>query len=192
MPPFFPQVTGTFRLEEPPALRRFSTSLVGMALVTGVVLRLGWALAFTQGPSDSLFFAGAIFALRFIGLFGMAALHLGNFTLRHWTWRAPAFAAVEAAAEALTSLALIAVHREPLGSARATFGDWPEMASGTLFWRLTAVIAFSLLLAGVVQLVRYLLLKRAHRGHTVAAVHHERPTEQRVSDAGPSRPRPPE
>lgn len=184
MPPFFPQVTGTFRLEEPPALRRFSMSLVEMALVTGVVLRLGWALAFTQGPADSLLFAGAIFAFRFIALFGMAALHLGNYTLRHWVWRAPAFAAVEAAAEALTSLGLIALHREPLGSARATYADWPAMASGTLVWRLAAVVAFSLLLAGVVQLVRYRLLKRAHREHTVAAVHHERAPEARGHDHG--------
>jgi signal transduction histidine kinase len=191
MPPFFPQVTGTFRLEEPPALRRFSMSLVEMALVTGVVLRLGWALAFTQGPSDSLLFAGAVFALRFIALFGMAALHLGNFTLRHWVWRAPLFAAVEALAEALTSLGLIALHREPLGSARATFADWPAMASGTLFWRLAAVIAFSLLLAGVVQLVRYSLLKRAHRDHTVAAVHHERPSEPRGAEPGGREPRSP-
>jgi signal transduction histidine kinase len=183
MPPFFPQVTGTFRLEEPPALRRFSMSLVEMALVTGIVLRLGWALAFTQGPSDSLLFAGAVLALRFIALFGMAALHLGNFTLRHWVWRAPTFAVVEALAESVTSLGLIALHREPMGSARATFDDWPEMALGTLFWRLAAVVAFSLLLAGMVQLVRYRLLKRAHRDRMVAAVHHERPLEQRPGDS---------
>lgn len=173
MPPFFPQVTATFRLEEPRTLRRFSMSVAGMAVVTGVVLRVFWAFVFTIGPNDSLAFAGGMFALRFIALFGMAALHLGNFTLRHWVWRAPAFAAIEAAAESVTALGLIALHREPLGSARATFADWPEMASATLFWRVVAVVAFALLLAGVVQLVRYSLLKRAHRDHTVAAVHHE-------------------
>lgn len=173
MPPFFPQVTGTFRLEEPRALRRFSMRIVGMAVITGVALRLFWALVFTVGPNDSLVFAGGMFALRFIALFGMAALHLGNFTLRHWVWRAPAFAAIEAAAESVTALALIAMQLEPLGSARATYSDWPELASGALFWRVFAVVAFALLLAGVVQLVRYFLLKRAHRDHTVAAVHHE-------------------
>lgn len=173
MPPFFPQVTATFKLEEPRALRRFSMSIVGMAVATGVVLRLFWALVFTMGPEDSLLFAGGMFALRFIVLFGTAALHLGNFTLRHWLWRAPTFAVIEAVAESITALALIAMHREPLGSARATFADWPEMASGTLFWRVIAVVAFALLLAGVVQLVRYRLLKHAHRDHTVAAVHHE-------------------
>ena len=81
MPPFFPHVTGTFKLEEPPALRRFSMSIVEMALVTGVVLRLFWALAILTGPNDSLVFAGGVFALRLILLFGMAALHLGNYTL---------------------------------------------------------------------------------------------------------------
>jgi len=171
MPPFFPQVTGTFKIEEPPALRRFSMSIVEMALVTGVVLRLFWAVVITTGPNDSLAFAGGMFALRLIILFGMAALHLGNYTLRHWLWRAPAFAALEAVAEALTSLALIALHVEPLGSARATFADWPQMASGTLLWRVVAVVAFALLLAGVVQVVRYLLIKRAHRDHTVTAIH---------------------
>ncbi|HEX4935186.1 MAG TPA: hypothetical protein VFV33_18505 [Gemmatimonadaceae bacterium] len=173
MPPFFPQITGTFKLEEPPAFRRFSMSIIGMALVTGVALRLFWALVLTQGPNDSLVFAGVMFALRLIVLFAMITLHLGNFTLRHWLWRAPLFAVIEAAAESLTSLALIALHREPLGSARATFADWPAMASSTLFWRVVAVSAFALILAGVVQLVRYQLLKRAHRDHTFDAVHHE-------------------
>lgn len=173
MPPFFPQVTATFHIDERKSLRRFSMSLAGMAVVTGVVLRLFWALVFTMGPNDSLVFAGGMFALRFIVLFGMATLYLGNFTLHHWLWRAPAFAAIEAVAESLTSLGLIALHLEPLGSARATFADWPEMASGTLFWRVVAVVTFALILAGVVQLVRYTLLKREHRDHTVAAVHHE-------------------
>jgi len=173
MPPLFPQVTGTFKLEEPPALRRFSMSIVGMAVVVGVGLRLFWALVITQGPNDSLVFAGGMFALRLIILFGMATLHLGNFTLKHWVWRAPAFAAIEAVAESVTALGLIMVHREPLGSARATLADWPSIASGTLLWRVASVVAFAILLAGVVQLVRYLLLKRARRDHTIAAVHHD-------------------
>ncbi|MEO6445608.1 MAG: hypothetical protein ABIZ91_08225 [Gemmatimonadaceae bacterium] len=171
MADFFPHVTGAFKLEEPPAIRRFSMSIIEMALVTGVVLRLFWAVAITSAPNDSLYVAGALFATRLIILFGMAALHLGSYTLRQWVWRAPAFALLEGIAESLTSLALIALHREPMGSARATFTDWPGMATGTLFWRLIAVVAFATLLAGVVQSVRYFLLKRAHRDHTVAAVH---------------------
>lgn len=173
MAPLFPQVTGTFKLEEPPAFRRFSMSIVAMAVLTGVVLRLFWAYVLTEGPNDSLVFAGGMFALRLIVLFGMVALHLGNYTIKHWVWRAPAFAVIEGIAEALTALLLISLNREPLGSARATMDDWPAIASGTVFWRIVAVVAFSLLLAGVVQVVRRLLLKRDHRGHTVDAVHHE-------------------
>ncbi|MEP7383258.1 MAG: hypothetical protein ABI910_16320 [Gemmatimonadota bacterium] len=180
MPPLFPQVTGTFKLAKPPALRRFSMSIVGMAVTVGIVLRLFWALVITEGPNDSLVFAGTMFAVRLIVLFGAVAVHLGNFTLRHWVWRAPTFAALEAVAEAATALVLITVQREPMGSARATLADWPSIASGTLFWRVTTVVAFTILLAGVVQLVRYLLLKRAHRDHTVTAVHHE-VTEQHKS-----------
>ena len=176
MAPFFPAITGTFKLEEPPAIRRFSMSIVAMALVTGVFLRLFWAVVFTQGPNDSLVFAGAMFAVRLILLFGMTALHLGNYTLRHWLWRAPLFAVLEAVAESLASLALIAMRAEPMGSSRATSDDWPSMASSTLFWRVIAVGAFALVLAGVVQLVRYQLLKRAHRDHTFSAVHHDAST----------------
>ena len=65
---------------------------------------------------------------------------------------------------------------EPMGSARATFDDWPSMATSTLFWRVVAVGVFALILAGVVQLVRYQLLKRAHRDHTFSAVHHDAST----------------
>ena len=43
----------------------------------------------------------------------------------------------------------------------------------TLFLRVSAVVTFALVLAGVAQSVRYVLLKRAHRGHTVAAIHHD-------------------
>jgi hypothetical protein len=35
------------------------------------------------------------------------------------------------------------------------------------------IAIFSLLLAGIVQLVRYILLRRGHRTHTLEAVHHE-------------------
>lgn len=170
---FFPHVTVARALEEPPALRRFSMSGPAMALSTGVALRAFWAFVFVLGPAGSLPFAAAMFTLRFLLLFGMTALHLGNYTVRHWLWRAPAFAAMEGIAEALASLGLIALGRERVGSDRATWADWPGLASGTLFWRVVAVVAFAAVLAAVVQVVRYRLLRRAHRDHTVDAVHHE-------------------
>lgn len=160
MTPFFPHVTGTFKIEETPAFRRFTMSIIEMALVTGVVLRLGRALALTTGPNNNVLFLAAAVAAGLIWLCGMATLHLGNYTLPRWLWRAPAFVVFEAMAESLTSLALIAMHREPVGSARATFADWPALTASTFFWRIVALLLYSLVLAGVVQLVRYLLARR--------------------------------
>jgi hypothetical protein len=40
-----------------------------------------------------------------------------------------------------------------------------------MLWRLGTVVVFSVLLAGVVRLVRYTLLRREHRMHTAVAVH---------------------
>jgi hypothetical protein len=173
MTSFFPRHTVTWKIEEPPAFRRLSLSLIEMAAITGVLLRLYRALALTHAPADSWAYLGGTFAIGAVFLLGMATLHLGNYPLRHWTWRAPAFAAVEAIAESATSLLLIALHREPVGTARATFSDWPRLALDMLFWRLIVLVLFAVVLAGVVQLVRRVLLRRDHREHTVTAVHDE-------------------
>ena len=173
MSKYFPHHTDNWKIEEPPAFRRLSLSLLEMAAITGIVLRLYRSVALTHAPSDSWVYLGATFAAGAIFLAGMTTLHLGNFPLRQWTWRAPAFAAVEAVAESLTSLALISLRREPLGTSRAAFSDWPRIALDVLFWRLTTLIIFAVVLAGVVQLVRYALLRRDHRTHTVDAVHDE-------------------
>jgi hypothetical protein len=170
MSPFFPQATAEFRIEEPPAFRKFTMSIAEMAVVTGVLFRLYRALAMTAGPTNWAYFAGA-FALGVLFILGMATLHLGNFPLHRWLWRAPVFAAIEAAAESLTSLALIFAHREPIGSERAHPHDWLEIVGRTFLWRLVGVCLFALLLAGVVQFVRYMLLRREHRLHTAVAVH---------------------
>ena len=170
---FFPQVTGTFKLEEPPAIRRLSMSIVEMAVITGVLLRVYRALALTVGPQRNFLYASVMFGLGLAFLFGMATLHLGNFTIRHWLWRAPLFAVIEATVEVAASAALIAVHREPMGSARAFFADWPRIAVEIYFFRIIGLLLFALILAGVVQLVRYSLLKHEHRDHTVSAIHHE-------------------
>ncbi len=173
MAPYFPHSTGTFKLEEPRAMQRFSRAIVPMAVVTGVGLRALRSVTLTRGPNESLLVVGSLIALGLVLLFTMTTLHLGNYTLQRWLWRAPAFAAIEAAAESIASLGLIALHREPMGSSLATFADWPELVVRAFLWRLSLVVAFALLLAGVVQLVRYTLLKREHRGHTLDAVQHE-------------------
>ena len=174
MSPFFPLTTVEFKIpEEPPAFRRFSMSIVEMALVTGLLFRLYRALAMTVGPTSNWMYFGATLAFGILFVLGMATLHLGNFPLKHWLWRAPVFGAIEAVAEALTSLALIFAHREPMGSERAHPHNWPEIAASTLLWRVVGVVLFALLLAGVVQLVRYTLLRRENRVHTAVRVHEE-------------------
>jgi hypothetical protein len=172
MTPYFPHTTVEWKkFDEPAAFRRFSMSLVEMALVTGVLFRLYRALAMTTGPTRSVLYFGGTLALGVLFILGMATLHLGNFPLRHWLWRAPVFAAVEAAAESLTSLALILAHREPIGSERAHLRDWVGIAANTFLVRIVAVCIFALLLAAVVQFVRNMLLRRDHRLHTAVAVH---------------------
>ncbi len=173
MPSYFPRHTVAWKIEEPPAFRRLTLSLLEMAVLTGVVLRLARAVAYSRGPADSWAYFGAMIALGVVFLCGMATLHLGNYTLRQWVWRAPAFAAIEAAAESVASLGLIALGREPMGSARAGFDDWLGMSLGTFTWRPALILSFALALSGVVQFVRYLLLKRDDRVHTAEMVHQE-------------------
>jgi hypothetical protein len=173
MAPFFPQVTGTFQRHEYPALRRLTMSLGVSAAVTGVVLRLFRAITLTSTPNERLLFLAVSFGVGLLILFAAVTLHLGNFTVKHWLWRAPAFAAIEATAESLTALGLIALNAEPIGSARATVADWPGIAIGAFLWRTVAVVLYAAVLAGVVQVVRYALTKKEHRTHTLEAIQHE-------------------
>ncbi|MGH7663143.1 MAG: hypothetical protein ACRENI_02420 [Gemmatimonadaceae bacterium] len=181
---FFPRQTVAWKLEEPAAFRKLTLSLLEMALITGVVLRLYRSVVFVQSAGSWLY-VGAAFAFGALFLFGMLTLHLGNYPIRQWAWRAPAFAVIEVAAEMLTSIALIALHREPLGTARAAAGDWMVMVRGTLITRVAGVVLFALLLAGIVQLVRYLLLRRENRDSTAAAIHDEHERRSRSEIASP-------
>src|SRR5687767_13474756 len=168
MPAFFPVKTATFKLDEARAFRRLSYSVVEMAVITAVVLRVYRALALALAGSN-VFLLGLGFAIGFVVLFGMVTLHLGNFTVRRWVWRAPLFGFIEAAAESLTSLGLIAIHREPFGSARATFADWPGIVGNIFTWRVSAIVVFALVLAAVVQVSRVTLgEEQAKRRETTA------------------------
>jgi hypothetical protein len=171
---FFPATTGIFKaFEEPAAFRRLLMSIVEIAALTGIVVRLYRAIAWTNGPTDNVVYVTITYVGGVVILLTMATLHLGNYTVRQWVWRAPLFAAIEATAESLMSLVLILLHREPTGSVRAELSDWGEITGGIFFWRLIGVILYALVLAGVVQFVRNLLLRAEHRGHTVDAVHHQ-------------------
>lgn len=153
MPRLFPQQTVEWHLEEPAAFRRLSLSLVEMALLTGVVLRLLRAFAFTHGRASVLVTIGAVLLYGLI-LVGMATAHMANFPIKRWAWRAPLFALVETAGEMATSLFLIWLGREPEGTARAHFHDWPSMAARALLQSELTLCLWMLLLAGIILLVR--------------------------------------
>jgi hypothetical protein len=165
MPAFFPVKTATFKLDDARAFRRLSFSVVEMAIITAVVLRVYRALALSLAGSN-VFFLGLSFALGFVVLFGMVTLHLGNFTVRRWLWRAPLFGLIEAEAESLTSLGLIAIHREPLGSARAIYADWPGIVGNIFTWRVSAIVVFAAILAAVVTMTRVTLGEDTRDGAT--------------------------
>jgi hypothetical protein len=150
---FFPRQTIEWHIEEPRAFRRLSLSLVEMALVTGVLLRVYRSYVLTRGATGWLLFGGAL-ALGVLFLLFMTTAHLANFPLQKWVWRAPLFALIESAGEMATSLLLLWFGREPYGSVRAELHDWPAMAIGTLGIRGSIILVWALLLAGIVQIVR--------------------------------------
>jgi hypothetical protein len=168
VPHFFPKQTLEWHLEEPRAFRRLSLSLVEMALVTGVLLRVYRSFVLTHGANGWLYLGGTL-GFGVLVLLLMATAHLANFPIQRWLWRAPAFVVLECAAEMATSLLLIWVGREPYGTVRAEWRDWPSMAIGALATRGIAIILWTLLLAGIVQIVRRVMAgaveeERAARG----------------------------
>jgi hypothetical protein len=174
MSTFFPRNTAEWRIEEPAALRKLTMSLAEMTIITGVTIRLLRSIALTYGGGESWLYLGGTFALGVVILCGMLAAHLSNFTLRTWLWRAPAFALCETLAEMATSAVLIAFQREPIGSReRAEFADLPAMAEVTFLIRFSAIIGFALVLAAVVYLVRYALIKRERTASGAEAVRAE-------------------
>src|SRR5436190_23085460 len=95
--PFFPKHTVQWHIEEPTALRRFSLSLWEMALMTGVVLRLYRAVVLNYGATTWTWLAA--FGVTMLIFCAMTTLHLANFPVRRWLWRAPLFALLEVSAE---------------------------------------------------------------------------------------------
>ena len=91
MPSFFPRHTVELRLEEPKAFRRFSFSLIEMAIVTGVLVRIFRMVVLTHGSNNWLYLGGT-FTIGLIFLLGMVTAHLANYPLQQYLWRAPTFA----------------------------------------------------------------------------------------------------
>jgi hypothetical protein len=149
----FPRHTVDFRIEEPQAFRRFSRSLVEMAIVTGVLARIYRVLILTHGSNHWLYLGGVI-ALGAIFLIGMLTAHLASYPLHQYLWRAPLFAAVEVAAEMATSTLLIILGHEANGTVRAHWDDWVGMAAHALLYRGLTFILWALILGGVISPLR--------------------------------------
>lgn len=160
--PIFPRQTIAWKqVQNLSRWRRLSISLVGMAVLTGVILRLFRSLALTHGPAESLLYLGAAGAVGTIILLGALTLHVSNFTIRHWWWRVPLFGIVEFVAEMATSFVLIKLASEPWGATgRAGMDDFSRMASETFLWRMIPIATFALFLAVIVHAIRSVLAKR--------------------------------
>jgi hypothetical protein len=156
------RLSGGFKVREPQAFSKLARSLIDMALVTGVVARLYRAMVLSRSINASGLFIASTLTVGAVFLLAMVTIHLSRFPLRDWLWRAPAFAALEGVAEMLVSAVLIWLHRESVGTGAAGFHDWPGMATNTIIWRLAVISLFSLLLAGIVKWVRYMLLRKEH------------------------------
>ncbi len=168
MSQFFPRKTTEIRIREPRAFRRLSYSLIEMALVTGVVVRTYRLVILTHG-ANNWFYLGATFAVGAIFFLGMVTAHLANFPLHQYMWRAPAFAGIEVAAEMVTSALLIAIGHEANGTVRAHWDDWIGMGLNALLIRGIAIIVWSAILAGSVQLVRRTVVHEDEDTKRVAA-----------------------
>jgi hypothetical protein len=176
--PFFPEspFTGT-RVDT--LLARIPRSLIPMALVTGIVVHsyIWFVLA---RASVNFGWIGLLLAFsgRFVLLLGLATVYLGNHPVRQWIWRAPLFAVLEAAVEAVMVAILIKIGVERIGTEHAHARDWWSIVSDILIYHGIAILVFSLILAVVVQTVRYALLKHEHRDSTAIKIHDEREMEK--------------
>lgn len=162
MAEFFPRKTIEFRAIELKLPRRVSLSIIGMALLTAVLVRL-LRLAILSNPTLSVWEVLPIFAVGFMILLGMTAAYLGNHPVHQWVWRAPLFVVLESASEALVSAILIAMHTERIGQARAEWANWGPMSLTTLARHAIWILAFALILAFVVQTVRRSLIQKERR-----------------------------
>jgi len=185
---YFPRDNVAWHLEEPRVLRKLTLSLPAMAVIAGTLVRL-----IRVGVSEISVSWWGVFgalALGLIVLLTTATAHLGNYPVKQWLWRAPLFGLAEGAAEAGVSALLTVAGIERLGSTRAHLSDWPSMATDTIVGtpvlgfldgRVVMVSVFALVLAGVVQVVRYLLLRSENRDHTAVAIHEEHERQEQAA-----------
>jgi hypothetical protein len=178
MSPFFPEspFSGT-RVDS--LISRLPRSLIPMALITGVVVH-SYRVFVLASPNItfgwiSLFLAGAG---EYVLLLSLSTVYLGNHPVRQWIWRVPLFTVAEWLVEAAAVAILIRIRFERIGSEQARVGDLSSIVMDRLIWHGAAIITFSLILAVVVQTVRYALLKHEHRDSTAIRIHDEREMEK--------------
>ena len=102
MATYFPRTTHEIGSDEASAFRALTRSAVEMGLLTGVVIRLLRSIVLTHGSNNGLYLVG-MFVVAAVFLFAMTTVHLANYPLRRWLWRAPTFGALVAAGEMATS-----------------------------------------------------------------------------------------
>jgi len=168
MPNFFPRHTIELKFEEPKAFRRISLSLVEMALLTGVLLRVYRVLVLTHGSNNWLYIGGSV-AVGAVFLFGMLTAHLANYPLHQYVWRVPTYAILEVVAEMAVSALLIAVGHEANGTVRAHWDDWVGLGLHALLYRGLAIIAWSAMLAAAIVIVRRTIVEEEEEEETPPA-----------------------
>lgn len=159
MPLLRPTVALT-ALEEPQFLRKVSLSLVLMAVLTGAGLRTYRTIVLQFGWSDSWLWVAGTFIAGAVFFFLMATLHIGNYPVRAWAWRAPLFALVESLTEIAVSLVLTLLGVEQIGSIAATLEDWQSTSIRIAFFRIVGLAIFTVLLALVSTVVRLIMIPR--------------------------------
>ncbi len=160
-------------------IARIPRSLIPMALITGIVVHL-YRVFVLASPTITfgwitLFLAGAG---EYVLLLSLTPVYLGNHPVRQWIWRVPLFTVAEWLVEAAAVAVLIRIRFERIGSEPARAGDLSSIVIDRLIWHGAAIITFTLILAVVVQTVRYALLKHEHRDSTAIRIHDEREMEK--------------
>jgi hypothetical protein len=156
-------VLTSMEIEEPGIIRKISLNVVAMALITGASLRLYRAAILQFGWSNSWLWIVGTFLGGVAILFLLTTLHIGNYPVRHWFWRAPLFAVLEAAVEIGVSFVLTVWGLERIGSLTATIEDWEGSALKIALVRVGGIVIFTLLLALVSTVVRLAILPKKHK-----------------------------
>lgn len=147
-------------LIEEPLWQRLMANAVVMALLTGGALRVYRAIVLQYGWSNGWLGVAGTFLGQAAILFLLATLYLGNYHAKSWAWRAPLFAVLEVATEALASYVLVRMGLETAGSLQATLDDWQRATLRMASFRMIGIPLFALVLALVSTVVRALLLPK--------------------------------